>query len=760
MSDERAVAELLADRPDLEDAVAAALDTDEAAAGPWTFDDVPVDSGAFGELVAAGVVVEAGDGYRLADPEAARTALAGEATDPGDAADDAGDAPVGGVPSVARPSVDARAAGALAAVVAFVVALRLTNWPAVFRDGAVVLTGNDPYHYRVIVEDAVAGGLGAALGPAMGEPLYVATMWLAATALGGVASVGHLLALYPVVSAAVTAVLTYGLGAVLTGDRRVAVAGAAMLAAMPAHAFRTSVGFADHHAFDYPWLVLTALALAALWTDRWRRPAAAALAVGVAGQVLAWSAGPLLVLPVAGVVLVAVAQDVAADRSPVAENGPLLAGLAGAAVLAAGVHLALGWHGTVVGFAPAGLAGGAVGAVGLGELWRRRGYPARSLAGVFAGGSVAVALVVRLVPPVWERAGAGFGALTTERRIAEAVGLFTAESFGFLFLFGLALFVALGVLPLAVMRTAEGDRPWAVVTVYTGWFLALSLLQVRFAAELSPFVAVLTGYAFVYLAARIEVARPPTAGVGRLRWPGTRAVGALVVLFVLVAGFGLVQVPIKSAQVTITGEEYRTAAFVDEHADEHDLAYPEDYVLSRWPNNRMYNYFVNGHARSYGYAVEHTDPFLQADDPGPWYERFRDRVGYVVIERSGFVESDGNYALLADRFGSRGDEGAPGSGHFRAIRAAADGFPKAYAVVPGATVAGSAGANETVTLRTDVAVPGAAFTYERQVVAGPDGAWNATVAYPGSYDLTVGGEAAGSVRVADGAVRTGGDVAA
>lgn len=46
------VQELLEDRPDLEPAVKAVLDADS----PFEFDDLGLDSGDFGELVAAGIV--------------------------------------------------------------------------------------------------------------------------------------------------------------------------------------------------------------------------------------------------------------------------------------------------------------------------------------------------------------------------------------------------------------------------------------------------------------------------------------------------------------------------------------------------------------------------------------------------------------------------------------------------------------------------------------------------------------------------------
>jgi hypothetical protein len=70
---------------------------------------------------------------------------------------------------------------------------------------------------------------------------------------------------------------------------------------------------------------------------------------------------------------------------------------------------------------------------------------------------------------------------------------------------------------------------------------------------------------------------------------------------------------------------------------------------------------------------------------------------------------------LHDRFGSRGD-GAGGLAHYRALYATDSGDYKAFRVVPGATIAGSAAAGtETVALATDVEIEGASFSYEREV---------------------------------------------
>lgn len=71
----REVDELVADRPELRADIEAVLDAEE----PFDFDDLPLDSGAFGEIVAAGVVEETDDGYRVADRTAVERGLAGDA---------------------------------------------------------------------------------------------------------------------------------------------------------------------------------------------------------------------------------------------------------------------------------------------------------------------------------------------------------------------------------------------------------------------------------------------------------------------------------------------------------------------------------------------------------------------------------------------------------------------------------------------------------------------------------------------------------
>lgn len=43
-------------------------------------------------------------------------------------------------------------------------------------------------------------------------------------------------------------------------------------------------------------------------------------------------------------------------------------------------------------------------------------------------------------------------------------------------------------------------------------------------------------------------------------------------------------------------------AAVDAHSTQFEREYPDNYVLSRWGHNRMFNYHVNGESERYSYA--------------------------------------------------------------------------------------------------------------------------------------------------------------
>ncbi|WP_254545784.1 STT3 domain-containing protein [Halomarina pelagica] len=777
MTDARAAADLLRERPDLEPAVRAALAVDaDREREPWTFEDVAVDSGAFGELVARGVVERHGGGYRIAAPDAVRAALDGDAVE-STAALGVSASPVASHPFA---DVDATEILALAGTLAFLALFRLVSLPSVFRE-RIVLSGNDPYYYRYWTERLLAQAGGAldpsvlsALPPAVarGEPLLVAALWLASALAGGAS--GVVLAVYPVVAAVLTGLFTYLLARRASDDRRVALAAVALLAVVPAHALRTGLGFADHHAFDYVWLALTAWALVALLdrdsrgsaVDRSTVVAAVALGVGVAGQTLAWDNGPALLVPLGLAVALAAPVAVREGRSPVALGAPVVAGLALAAALSHFAHVGLGWHTDTVAYAPSLLLAGVVVALAVGEAFARLAPSVSTLPlpiapavlGVEVVGVAAGVLAVRSrFPEFWSDLGRGLDTLFAERAIAEVQSLFASGSAGWLLLFGFALVLALPYLAWGLWRGWRGALGWLVVGTYGGYFLALAAVQTRFAGELSPFVAVFAGLGFVHLAERVDLAARPVPlrdppertddGRPSLRLPDRRRLGALALLFLLVGGLGMIQVPVKTSLVTVPEGQYRTATAIDAHAEERGLSYPESYVLSEWGRNRVYNYFVGGEAASYGYARANYDAFVESTTPDPWYERFRGRVGYVVVGADDARFSNAIGARLHDRYGSRGD-GVAGLAHYRAIYASPDGEYVAFAVVPGATVVGPA-SGESVAVETGVEIDGASFAYERRATV-EDGTVRVTVAYPGTY--SVGGE---TVYVSEAAIEEG-----
>ncbi|MEF8786193.1 MAG: STT3 domain-containing protein [Haloarculaceae archaeon] len=769
MTDGRRVEDLLADRPDFEAALEDVQDVD-ATRETWTFDDVPIDSGTFGQLVSEGVVEKVDGEYRLANPDAVRAALDGEPQSA--TSEETADRDV----SLSLPSIDSRGAGLLAAALGVLVVVRLFPFGSVFRDGYVVLAGNDPYYYRYWVEQTLADGTIGALplgevpeGIAGGEPFLVAALTWLAGLLGG--DSGLALALYPVLAALVAGLLLYGLALRVSADRRVALASVIMLAFTPGHALRTALGYADHHAFDFLWLVLTAFALTVLLTgerdnaDPVRWLVAAGLGIGVAGQVLAWDNGPLLVVPVAVVVVFGVLLDVRDDRQPLVANVPVLAGLALAAVLAFVAHTTFGWHSTTVAAVPALLFVGSAAVVAVGEAAARLDRSVRELAALeLVAGVGTIAAVVVFLPDIWSELQGGIDTILRSDNIAEVQSLFSTDTFGFLLLFGFILFVAIPALGWATVRLTRSDGEWLVPVVYGWYFFGLALFQVRFTGELSAFTALFAGYGFVRVAAWVDLAELPAAvsGTDLTDWwpdrPDASTVVSVFLLFLLVTGLSVVQSGVKMQQTAIDDSTYETATWIAEYADDRGWeSESESYVFSDWGRNRVYNYFVNGQSRSYGYSQSNYRDFIAQQDPDAAAGTVDGRVRFLVTE-SFPVDSPAMGVRLHDNFGSR-YENVEGLSRYRAIYATESGDRKAFLVVPGATLDGEGPANATVSLATDVDIPGAAFTYERQVQTNASGAFTVDVAYPGTYELSADDQT-WTVDVPEDAVMNGTRVAA
>lgn len=752
MSERGDVEELLADRPELEAALEEVLAVDDQE-DEWTFDDLSIGSGKFGELVSAGVVEKSDGMYSLSDPSSVRRTL-GEETEVGTDRSATRDLTL---PSL--PDIDRRDAGALVGALAFVVAWRAYVFPKVFRGDDVVLTGNDPYFYRywveLMLEDSgsvldLSAVMSVPDGIANGEPLLVATLtWFSALFGGSATAAGWVLAWYPVVAALIVAVFVYVMAIRITDDRRIGLAAVLLLAITPGFALRTSLGFADHHAFDYVWLALTATALVLLTRpDRdartWRTGVAAGgLGLGIAGQTLAWDAGPLLIVPVGLVVAIVALQSVRADRLPASDLGPMTFGIAIGGALTFAAHSTFGWHSSTVTAAPALLLGGTVGVVAISEVFHRLELSAKALlASEVFGAIVAIIALRTFLPEFWGDLQNGLARLTDSRAIAETASLFSGDAMGWLLLFGFVLVLAVPYLAWATARVYRGERKWLVVATYGWYLLGLAMYQVRFVGELAPFAALFAGLGFVHLAERVDLGRPPVPftaegpGQGNRRSvevPSSQSVGLLLALFLLVGGLGMVQTPVKISQITIEDGTYEAATWIEGAAGEQTEEDP-DYVFSRWGRNRVYNYFVNSESRSYGYAQSNYGEFLGSQNEQEWYQRLHGRAGFVITEEAPGFGVGTLYTRLHENYGSRTEQSA-GVAHFRAIYETSDGSRTVWEPVEGATLVWNGTATEATTVQTDVSIPNTEFSYERRATADENGTYAVTVAYPGSYDV-------------------------
>jgi dolichyl-diphosphooligosaccharide--protein glycosyltransferase len=701
-------AALVEGRPEYEPLLAELLAVDEATDG-WSFEDVPLDSGQFGEVVARGLVVEGDEGYRLADPEAVRAALDGvdaAAGDPPAPDEDAAEVTVTArLRETLVVDLDRTTGLALVGALALFAAVRSLSAPNVFADGEVFLFPNDPYYYWFLV-DQVAGQTSGPFDPSVfqavpsaverGEPLLVVALWFVVEAVGGRS--GGVLAWYPVVAGLVVAFLVYHTGNRLTADRRVGVAAVVMAAVSPLFVFRTSLGFADHHAFDYVWLALTAAALVSLavrhegseddppWRDRSTVLPTVGLTIGVSGQTLAWEAGPLLLVPLGVFVAFRAVSDLRADVSPLRASAPVLVGVTAGAVLVGVVHVSLGWHAAVVALAPALLAAGVAVVLVAAEAAHRTDRSARTVAVagvVVALGVLAVVLFSPSVLPA--ELSSGIERLVEPDGIAEKYSLFAGQ-FGVvvtpLTQFGLVFFFALPYLVLATRSVYRRHAPaLLVLVVYSWYFMSLAGLSRRFGGQLAVFTAVFAALGFLRVAAWVDAAAPVRGLPGRstdgienenwngnrdgdegrtvddggrpsprpVAWPGRDGALAVTVLLVLVCGLGVIYGTSILGNLTYTDAERDLARTAEGYATDRGLDYPENYVLSRMGQNRMYNHVVNGESRSYRFAQRSYIRTLRGTTPAAAYGQYADRVGFVVVDtdRLGARNASGSNTLYA-----------------------------------------------------------------------------------------------------------------
>ncbi|WP_306058709.1 MFS transporter [Natronococcus wangiae] len=756
----------------------------------WSFDDIPLDSGTFGEIVSRGIVTKVDGEYRVSSREGVRAGLDGRPVSLED------DRETGFGLSIPI-TFDRRAAGALVVALGVLFATRSLIYRSVMRGEYVVPPSNDPYHYRYWLEVLLAEGDGSVItnlpeGAAETRPLTHAANWFFAVLLGGDRWAADMVtAWFPVVATVALGIVVYWLAVVVTDDVRVGVVSVFLLAITPLHTVYTSIGYLEHRSHQYFWLGVTMLTLAWLAVDlerrrdgastareairehlrqSWTWVAAVALGIAVGFSVHAWGGGILLLIPVAVYVGLKVAVDVRVGLPPALANLPILVGLGLGAALAAFLHFSWGWHEVFAAAISMLVVGGAVAVVGLGELWRRLEWPTRGLVGL-EGGLAGIGLVAfrYLRPEDWARLSERALELFFRGEAVETATLFSMEQsivLGPLPQFGVWFYIAILFLGWACWTSVRRYAPgWTLLSVYGVFWLVLAAIQARFAGQLTIPLSVLGGLGFVHLLAWANLARVPapfretdgnerdgtrartaaadggdaTAGDGK-REPSIifprdpRTLVALVWIGFLIFGMSLFFVPTIAGQITHSDAEFEAAMAIDDHATDVDREYPDNFVLSNWGDNRMYNYFVNGEADRYAYAYDNFDEFQTDDDPDGWYEEFeRSQVGYVVLtdEEGGYPE-DITQAKLHDELGAGGDDGEPLE-HYQAIYI--DDEVTAFAVVPGATITATGEPGETVVVETEVTVSGETITYERNATVREDGSLEVTVPYPGEYTV-------------------------
>ncbi|AZQ14240.1 hypothetical protein [Halorubrum sp. PV6] len=808
----------LDEHPQAEKPLEALVERD-ARGEPWTFDQIDLDSGRFGELVSRDLATSVDGGYRLEHPDAIRAAIEMESDtlddahlstseqattrpDPGPAHDTNSDA-ISNVTT--HTSVDPWTTLGLIGTLLTVAVARLVAAPAVFRNGFIVSPSNDTYFFRYWQERLAARadglfdlGLFADMGGAAStRPLAHATNWWITVLLGGVDAAPAVAAWLPIVASVCLGYLVYRTARLLTDDVRVALAAVLFYGLAPVNVVYTSVGFLDHQAHQYLWLGLLVAALTTLGVNVARRDnsdpqatardhardarmwfIALALAVAVAASAHVYGGSPLTFVPVAAIVGLRVALDVRHGRSPAYANAPLIAGLALGAVGAVAAHVVLGWHESIAAVTPTLVAGGALVVAGLGELWRRVSLPPLGL----IAGEVVVAIsglvtYARLRPSDIDRIWTRADDLFFREGISETVSLFSpdfAVVFGPLLQLGLGFYFAIAVLVVATWGVARHDEPgWLVLVCFAWYYTLLATIQVRFAGQLAIMIAPFAGIGLVYLLSVIDIARPVVAlsqddesnttsrpsrhqgddnvedgqSITSLAVPEkTRLRGYLAATVALVLLFNLLLVPSLVGQTTYDRAQFDATQAISAHAEQADREYPRNFVLSQWGDNRMYNYFVNGEARSYGYARSNYDQFLTAAHPDDWYNRFQDRVGYIVVtERETTPPAGSTYTSLYNGLGI-GINNTAATSHYQLLTST-EGV-QTFAVVPGATIEVSepssvGAANGTVTASTTVTVPdsspeaasnGTTFEYIRRAVV-TNGTATIRVAHPGEYQV-------------------------
>lgn len=770
MADVRdAIVSFQADRPDAEDVFRELLAVD-ADTDAWEFDDVDIGTGIFGELVSCGIVEQHNGGYQLAD----RTAVEAVVTDDLNAEQNihnedqnkpTNESLLSG--ALVQPTVSRRHLVGGILVTCLVIAFRLVSLPSVYQSDYVVLLANDAYFYRYWLFDFINSSrhpLVVSEGIQAGEPLLLAALQVATALFGGdPAAAEQVLAWYPVVAAVGCALTVYWIGLKLTDDHRVAIASVVFLAVLPAHGYRTLLGFADHHAFDFLLLGVTFTSVVSFehasitalrdLSNRNVWPWVLLAGVGIGAHVLAWNAGALLLVPLA--VLAAVrGLTIVKHETSVAAMGPLLLSAAFGGILAYLGHSVLDWQQFYMVLPPLLLAAGIAILTGVVTLARRQGLSiAPTSVGLVASSAILIGGAVLFLPEF----GTQFVQQTSrlvpgsENNIAETRSLFSTD-FGFIIApfvyFGLSIFFALPVFGWASwFGWTENRGDWLTLGAYAWVLFVLSIFQVRFAGHLALPTAVATGFALIWLTAKVGDLSAPGVGDNRESTVHTAwgrsdqnetsqndvrdlksKISVFVAIFLLVGGLGAVMTPVWSTLLTHEKSAVEATGAMDTYAAEQNLTWRDNYVFSEWGNNRMYNAFISGESESYGYAQTNFVEFLTSSNNSRWYQRLQGRTGFVVVAQGESFQNAPDATMYAQLQRDWGIDT-----HYRVLFAADDGR-KAFAIVPGTVVNGTA-TGETVTVSGTMK-----FNNRTQEVSTTvpieNGTYSVRISTPGTYTVS------------------------
>ncbi|MGQ3330837.1 MFS transporter [Halorubrum sp. FL23] len=709
-----------------------------------------------------------------------------------------GDATAGIIPAPIR-KIAPTAVGALITFGTLLI-FRINAYPFIFRDGNVVSPLNDPYYFRYWMEQLLAEASGPTDLSVIAEsngvafdgvrPATHAVNWWLAELIGPNAVTAWL----PVVSSLVVGVALCGIAYSLTRDLRVGFATVGMLAFVPLHAVYSGIGFLEHNAHQYFWLagVLAgfvwlarrsqyntskqrATAVGIFATPRtWGIAAGTAVAIGLYTHTA--GSTPLFIVPLFVYAVFRVPMVLRAGHLPTRTLRPLCGATIGGALLAAGLHVFLGWGELFVVLAPICLAVGTTVLVGVGDGWYRADLPVAGLIPVeFIASGAGIWSIQYLFTDAIARYRGRSDDLFGRAGIAETVSLFDPGILsGPVLRLGVGFVFAIPVLVWLTAVVARRNEPgWLLLVVYGWGTLMLAFIQNRFAGHLSLTITVFAGVGFVATLNQLGVARPLTGVPGprtlvaeittsesavtgeqqsvsatpdpeptRLAAPTTRR--AYLGLGGAIGVTGLASAVLVDEQTTQTSysdAEYRAMRAISAHNEAVSRAYPANFVLSRWGTNRMYNYFTSGESESYGFARNTYPEFVAEQNPDEWAQDQLGRVGYVVIDSDDVDLPAGTaYHMLQQRLGVAMEYRDP-LAHYRLVYLAGEsGDPEtwdlsAYAVVAGATIQGTGTPGETVVAGTEVTVSGVSFPYQRATTVTDEGEYALTVAYPGTYTI-------------------------